>query len=201
MRHLIVAENFGIRLRPVGLGDSSFIVWLRNLNHVIGKVGDSAIDPADQQEWLEAYFERPGDYYFVIETGCGIPVGTYGLYNISGTSGESGRWIVHPEVPAAIPSILLGFQIAVEQLGLKHLVAHTVSTNHRVLSLNRKLGFQATGGESELQMIDGKPVRLVQFEYHLQNWAKAVRALEPMARVAEENIRSWERNRVSPRPG
>lgn len=198
MRHSIAAENYGVRLRPVRLNDAAFIVWLRNLDHVRGKVGDSAMDSTSQVEWLEEYFQRTGDYYFLIETACGIPVGTYGLYNIGGGEGESGRWIVRPEVPAGIPSILLGFQVAFERLNLQRLLAHTVSTNERVLSLNRKLGFRPTKEMPVPQIIDGKRSLLIQFEFSAERWPQTREMLAPMARVAEENIRAWERNFVPP---
>jgi len=44
MNHTVQAEGFGIRLRPVKMEDSAFIVWLRNLEHARGRVGDSAAD-------------------------------------------------------------------------------------------------------------------------------------------------------------
>ena len=58
----------GIRLRPVRLEDAPFIVWLRNLVHAKGRVGDSAEDIDSQERWLHAYFDREGDYYFLVET-------------------------------------------------------------------------------------------------------------------------------------
>ena len=71
MQHTLQAEGFGVRLRPVRMDDAAFIVWLRNLDHVKGRVGDSAADAASQEAWLKAYFDRPGDYYFIIETPAG----------------------------------------------------------------------------------------------------------------------------------
>lgn len=68
MKHNFSAESFGVRLRPVRLEDAAFIVWLRNLDHAVGRVGDSATDAAGQQKWLEAYFAREGDYYFIADT-------------------------------------------------------------------------------------------------------------------------------------
>src|SRR5689334_11003091 len=101
MEHNVTTEGFGVRLRPVALSDAAFIVWLRNLSHAVGRVGDSATDTASQEAWLQKYFTREGDYYFVIETAGGIAVGAYGIYDVRGTSAESGRWIIRPEVPAA----------------------------------------------------------------------------------------------------
>ena len=55
MRHLLETEGFGVRLRPVRMDDATFIVWLRNMSHVKGKVGDSAEDVPGQENWLRAY--------------------------------------------------------------------------------------------------------------------------------------------------
>src|SRR5208283_4596557 len=66
MRRSLHAEGFGVRLRPVQITDAPFIVWLRNQDYVKGRVGDSAPDAASQEKWLETYFEREGDYYFVV---------------------------------------------------------------------------------------------------------------------------------------
>src|ERR1041385_1376872 len=140
------------------MGDAAFIVWLRNLDHAKGRVGDSAMDTAAQQAWLRTYFDRAGDYYFIIETLNRTAVGAYGIYDIKGPSAESGRWVIRPEVPAAIPSALVAFDIAFSKLGLDELRVKTVSTNQNVLSLNRKLGFRQTRIEPAAQIIGGKPV-------------------------------------------
>ena len=73
MRHDIHLEGFNLRLRPVRIEDAAFIVWLRNLDYVKGNVGDSAVDVVGQEAWLKAYFEREGDYYFIVETLGGSP--------------------------------------------------------------------------------------------------------------------------------
>jgi RimJ/RimL family protein N-acetyltransferase len=163
MRHTVHAEGFGVRLRPVRLEDAAFIVWLRNLDHARGKVGDSATEVSAQQEWLNKYFDRNGDYYFIIETLEGVPVGAYGIYDVAQGSAESGRWVIRPDVPAAIPSAMLAFDIAFGSLELKFLRVSTVSTNLNVLSLNRKFGFVQTHVDRGAQIIGGKPVELVLF--------------------------------------
>src|SRR5438309_5490278 len=152
MEHSFQAEGFGVRLRPVRMEDAAFIVWLRNLEHAKGRVGDSAPDTASQEKWLQAYFSRDGDYYFIIETQSGKAVGAYGIYDVKGASAESGRWVIRPEVPAAVPSAILAFDTAFGPLGLRELRVKTISTNHSVLSLNRKFGFRQTRAEKAAQM-------------------------------------------------
>jgi RimJ/RimL family protein N-acetyltransferase len=196
MRHSIRAEGFGVRLRPVQMADAAFIVWLRNLEHAKGRVGDSAADATSQQNWLKAYFEREGDYYFIIETTGGIPVGTYGLYNAGGGSAESGRWIIRPDVSAAIPSAVLIFDIAFNKLNLKEVRVTTVSTNRTVLSLNAKFGFRQTRVQQGAQVINGEPVDLVHFILTPQDWAKPGERLMPLARFAETQVKKWEAAQV-----
>jgi len=196
MQHTLQIEGFGVRLRPVRMDDASFIVWLRSLDHVKGRIGDSATDAASQRAWLEKYFARPGDYYFIIETTGGVAVGAYGLYGVSGTSAESGRWIIRPEVPAAIPSAMLAFELAFDRLGLNELRATTVSTNRSVLSLNRKFGFRQTGVTPAGQAIAGKAVDLVHFLLEAKDWAKVRGSIRPLAELAEKQVRDWEQTQA-----
>jgi len=194
MEHTLTTEGFGVRLRPVRLDDAAFIVWLRNLEHTRGRIGDSATDTASQEAWLKAYFKRAGDYYFIIETLGGIAVGAYGIYDVADSSGESGRWIIRPEVPAAIPSALLAFDLAFGQLGLAEVRVTTVSTNHSVLSLNKKFGFRQVSVDQGRQIIGGHPVDLVRFLMNAGEWAKPREKMLPLAKLAESQIVEWERS-------
>ena len=193
MDHKVESEGLGVRLRPVRMEDAAFIVWLRNLEHAKGRVGDSALTVAGQEAWLKAYFDRPGDYYFIIETAGKIPVGAYGIYDTRGTSAESGRWVIRPDVPAALPSATLAFESAFGSMGLTELRANTVSTNRTVLSLNKKFGFRETGITPAAQIIGGQPVDMVHFLLFKEDWPKTLEKLWPLARVAEGQVLAWER--------
>ena len=183
-------------MRPVRLEDAAFIVWLRNLGHATGRVGDSAKDTAAQLAWMNAYFNRPGDYYFIIETSGGIPVGAYGIYDVIGASAESGRWVIRPEVPAAVPSALVAFDIAFGQLKLAELRVRTVSSNKNVLSLNRKFGFQQVRVEPSAQIIGGETVDMVHFLLEAKEWPKTRDKIASLARLAENKFGNG--NRRSP---
>jgi RimJ/RimL family protein N-acetyltransferase len=193
MRHDILVEGFDVRLRPARMDDAAFIVWLRNQDYVKGQVGDSAADVAGQEAWLRAYFEREGDYYFVVETQSGIPLGTHGIYGIVGTSGEAGRFIIRPEVVAAVPADVLVMDLAFERLGLSELRATSVSTNLAVHSLTRKLGFKQVGIVRAAQIIDGRPVDLVQFLLTADDWFRARDRLLPLARLAGAQVLNWDK--------
>ena len=193
MEHRLRAEGFGVRLRPVRMDDAAFIVWLRNLEYAKGRVGDSAMDVAGQQDWLKTYFQRKGDYYFIIETQGGMAVGTIGIYDLRGTSAESGRWIVRPEVPAGVPSAILAFDLAFGDLGLDELRGTAVSTNQPVLSLNLKFGFRQTGVTPAARIIGGRPVDLVHLLLRPEDWRERRKRLFPLAQLAERQVREWEK--------
>jgi RimJ/RimL family protein N-acetyltransferase len=192
----MTAEGFGVRLRPVKIEDAAFIVWLRNSEHARGKLGDSASDVAGQEAWLEKYFQRDGDYYFIVETLNGIAVGTHSLYDITAGSAELGRWIIRPGIQAAIPSHMVAFDIAFGQLGLKELRNATVSTNQGVLSISRKFGFRQIRIDRGSRVIGGQPVDMVQFILTAQDWVKTRERLAPTANVAGLLVQEWEQQQV-----
>jgi len=175
----------------VRMEDAAFIVWLRNLDHVKGKIGDSAPDVPRQRAWLEAYFGREGDYYFIVETLSGIPVGTHSLYDISKGSAELGRWVIRPGVQAAVPSHMVAFGIAFEELRLNALRNATVASNVPVLSISRRFGFEEVTFEPGGRMIGGKPVDMVHFIVTAEKWSQTRPKLLASARVAEGLVQQW----------
>ncbi len=192
MRHSVQLQGFGVRLRPVQTEDAGFIVWLRNLDHVRGKIGDSAADIPTQRAWLEEYYERAGDYYFIVETLQGVPVGTHSLYDLQGGSAELGRWVIRPGVQAAVPSHMVAFSIAFDVLRLQALRNATVATNISVLSISRRFGFEETSFEPGGRLIGGKPVDMVHFILTAEKWVRTRPRLVPVAETAATLVREWE---------
>lgn len=200
MRHSFQSEGFGIRLRPVRMEDAAFIVWLRNLDHVKGKVSDSAADVASQEAWLRTYFERAGDYYFIPETPGGIPLGTTGIYDVRGTTGEKGWHIARPEVmEVGIPAGMLATDLAFGIIGLSELRSTSVSTNRPVHSLHRKSGFKQVGILRGARTIGGRSVDLVEFILKAEDWPKFRERLAPLADLAGTQAREWEKTQKGKR--
>lgn len=200
MQYSIQLEDFGVRLRPVRLEDAPFIVWLRGLEHARGRIGDTTPDIAGQLTWLKAYFDRPGDYYFIIETERGIPIGTQGVYDICGRSAEVGRWVIRPGVQAAIPSYVLILDFAFKQLALEELRATTIVSNRSMISLNRKVGFEQFHIEPRGRIINGQPVDIVHCRLRAETWFRSREVLVPMAKVAEPLVREWEQDQLRAHP-
>ena len=81
------------------------------------------------------------------------------------------------DVPAAIPSAILAFDLAFGALGMKELRVSAVSSNQNVLSLNKKFGFRQVAVETGAQVIGGKPVDLIRFVLMAAELAEAARAV------------------------
>ncbi len=179
-------EKFGVRLRPVEITDAARIVELRNSPHARGFLGDSATTVGDQEKWLMAYFERRGDYCFMIETLSGnSPVGMLGVYNIESEQGEMGRWIVQRGAMVAPASALLAWSFCFERLGLKSVVGLVVETNKEVLSFHRRLGCEEVGIHSQTRVIGGESVRMIEFLITQDLWPSIKRDLEKYAEMAQ----------------
>lgn len=100
MRHEVVAEGYGIRLRGVQAADAEFIVRLRNEARAHGNIGATPTDVEAQARWIEAQIARPDDHYFIGETIQGEPLGTFGLYPHDRGGVESGRFVVRTGIAA-----------------------------------------------------------------------------------------------------
>jgi RimJ/RimL family protein N-acetyltransferase len=199
MRHSLKLEGYGLRLRPVELEDAEFIVWLRNLEHARGMLGDTTMDIARQEEWLETYFERDKDYYFLVETAAGLPVGTHGLYNFQGASAESGRFVTRPDVPAALPTSVLTFDLVFKQMGLKELRATSVAGNRKLHSYIRKFGCRLVRTELAGRIINGQPVDILHFVQSAEDWFGVRERFISLAEFAGRQIRDWERAQLEQR--
>jgi RimJ/RimL family protein N-acetyltransferase len=194
MDHVLSAKGFHTRFRPVRAEDAAFIVWLRNQDRALGRVGDSLEDVHSQEAWLEEYFQRPGDLYFIIETAGGIPLGSYGVYGLKGDSAEVGRWILRPGTPAALPSVMLALDLCFRQLKLARVRARTVAENHSVLSIHRKIGFRPVWTEPQAQRIGGRLVDLVHSVMDAQTGLHNYDRLLPLANWTGGKVLEWERS-------
>ena len=143
MRHSISLNCVRYRLRPVAVEDAPFIVALRTdpaLNRFVHEISAKV---EDQVAWLERYFDRVGDYYFVVEdVDSREPQGTIGLYKtvLESNEAEWGRWIVKGSSIAALESAWLIYETAFATLRLSSLYSRTLAENQRVISFHDSFG-------------------------------------------------------------
>jgi RimJ/RimL family protein N-acetyltransferase len=143
MRHNLILAGPAFRLRPIGDADAHLHLELRcnpYLNRFLHATSSSV---EDQLAWLADYYERPEDYYFVVERlETGAPEGVISVYDIDFEigSGEWGRWILKPGSLAAVESAWLIYRYSFEQLKLAQVYCRTVADNQPVVSFHDSCG-------------------------------------------------------------
>lgn len=141
MKHDLRIEGVGYRLRPIRLGDAQFVIDLRledrDRNKYIHVISSELVL---QEEWLERYFEREGDFYFVVENKVtGESEGLVGIYDLENNKAEWGRWVIKKGSLATSESLDLLFKVAFNSLNLEQLYCRTICENDRVVSLHDSL--------------------------------------------------------------
>jgi len=137
-----------------------------------------APDPDAQRRWIEAYFDRPSDYYFMIESRDGqSPEGTVGIYNVNHRTAEWGRWIVRRGSNAALESAELLYRAAFETLGLESVYCRTISENRAVLEIHRRFGMEQVRTLPGYFELDGRLLDAVETRLTAEHWR--TRHLQP----------------------
>lgn len=143
MRHSISLTCVRYRLRPVTVEDAAFIVALRTdplLNRFVHEISGRV---EDQATWIESYFKRRGDYYFIVEDArSGEPHGAIGLYEVADDASEAlfGRWIIKRGSMAALESAWLIYETGFSRLGLSSVYTLTLDQNLPVISFHENFG-------------------------------------------------------------
>ncbi len=173
MRHHLSIRGPKYRLRPVQIEDAPFIVALRTNQANRQFIHHTDNDVRKQQDWIERYFERPNDYYFIVEnTQTGEPEGTVGIYDFSPETGvaEWGRWVISPGSSAGIPSMILTFQLAFNEIGVSTLCSHTATENRRVISLLERFGMREAERFPNYIRVADQPYEAVRHEITRAEW-------------------------------
>ena len=105
MRHDIDCVGHRYSLRPVEIADAEFIVGIRTDPGLSRYINSTSPRVSDQVVWLNKYFDRLGDWYFVIiDNRNGQREGLVGIYEFNRTLrvAEWGRWVLRPGSLAAV---------------------------------------------------------------------------------------------------
>jgi len=200
MRHDIGIQGPGFMLRPVTAADSDFILHLRTDPQLNKFINATSSRREDQIAWLDKYYARAGDYYFLVTRHDGAPEGAIAIYDTvdepGNKRGEWGRWILQRGSPAAIESALLIYQIAFDQLHMDMIYCRTVTLNEPVVSFHTSCGLVTHGMVTNNMIRDGKSYDAVEQRLTRERWpqmrvnllAKAERLAQrfPAARILTE---------------
>ena len=171
-------------MRPVRREDAPFILSLRTDPALSRFLHPVSGDLAAQLEWMEAYFERPADLYFIVERArTGTSVGTIALVDVGllGQTAEWGRWILSPGSMAAVPSALLIYRVAFDVLGLDEVYCDTVADNEQVVSFHDSCGLERVATLFEHFRLGGAAYDAVRHMLSRERWPAVESMLAPKA--------------------
>jgi RimJ/RimL family protein N-acetyltransferase len=146
MQHNISVTGYAFRLRPITIDDASSIIQLRaEQPEKTQYLHPVSTDLAVQRKYLLEYFERPNDYYFVLERlKNNAAEGLIGIYDMTHhpKSAEWGRWILSGKSLGATECCWLIYQVAFDHLDLDLIHSRTVTANHAVVSFHESCGLE-----------------------------------------------------------
>lgn len=143
MRHELSLAGHAFGLRPIADSDAAFAAALRADPALNRHIHAGSGDVQEQLRWMQAYYERERDYYFVVESlRSGSREGLISVYDIDAASGvgEWGRWVMRQGSLAAVESAWLIYKLSFEMLQLSAVLCRTVADNLRVVSFHDSCG-------------------------------------------------------------
>jgi RimJ/RimL family protein N-acetyltransferase len=176
-------EGLAYRLRLVNFSDIEFILELRTDSKLSKYIHTTDKSHAKQKDWMNKYYTRNSDYYFVVENKYNSkPEGLLSLYNIESKCGEFGRWIIKPGSFAATESAFLLYKFAFDTLGLARVECKTIADNASVVkfhsryctktSNNISLDFEGNNVPAVLQTIESSDWKQNKERKFLENCLK-----------------------------
>lgn len=185
VRHDLRLDGPAYRLRPVELSDAPAIVTLRRdaSRSAFLHETDPSLDA--QERWLEAYFARPGDYYWAVERRSDAGVeGFLGIHDVDGDQAEWGRWVLRPGSLAAAESAWLVHEAGFSLLDLRALITHTLVDNRAVVALHARYGVELLRTVRAYARIGGQDLDAIEGRMTRDAWATSGSVLQAMSERA-----------------
>lgn len=182
--------GYGVKLRPVTTDDADFILKLRNMPHVKGKMGTLNITLEQEKTWLLKNINDPCDYFFIIESPSFVKLGTIGVYDIdfNALSAAAGRFVAIPGSLPALPACILLQDFCFNTLGLVKLNICVVASNAQVLSFNKKLGYQIVSTNQAERTITSSITDMIYLELTKTRWLETRPSLIAIAKTVAFTI-------------
>jgi RimJ/RimL family protein N-acetyltransferase len=191
MDHDIHVTGHAFRIRPVCDEDADFIVTLRTTPALSRYINPGAQTVEAQLSWLDSYYKRAGDYYFVLERQSnGLSEGLISIYDQTpdGESAEWGRWVIQPSSFGATESALLIYRCAFEHLGLERIYCRTLAENSKTVSFHDTCGLSSRGELQSYVHLGGQAHDAIEHTLYRSEWPAVLMRLERRARFIAEKL-------------
>jgi len=185
MKHNLSKEGYLVKLRPVEISDAENILKIRSNKKLTRYLNSTSPILSDQIKYIENYFLKKGDYYFVIEDIFSSKfVGALAIYNFDhlNKSAEFGRWIIEPGNISATESAYLAYSLAFENFPIKYIYCRTVEENKSVISFHNSFGLEVHKIHKEYVTIDGKTFNSIEHQLTKDKWVEIKPKIENILR-------------------
>ena len=185
MKHSIILEGPTYRLRPVALSDAATMIDIRKSDPERGQfMNPTSPDVSDQIAYLNGYFEREDDFYFVIEhRESGLAEGLVAICDVGAEQpgwAEWGRWILRPGSSAGTESAWLVYRAGFEHLNLALMYCRTVAANVQVVSFHDGCGLRRHATLEGYVTLRGQTYDSVEHRLSRKDWSTVDARLRPL---------------------
>ena len=122
-----------VELKAATVEDAEFTLSIRQDPAITKYLPKLDITIEDQRKWILRQREKEGDYFFVIWNKAGKRIGTWGIYDIKGKTGEGGRLASYGDAFQKIESGMLISYFQFEILKLEKVVGWVYADNRPVV--------------------------------------------------------------------
>lgn len=129
-----------INLYSVSEEDAEFTLKVRQDMRLTRYLPQLNISLDAQKEWIRSQRRKEGDYFFVAKDHFDNYIGTVGIYDIKGSTGEGGRLTSIGNALQSVEIQYLIFRFDFEKLGLKEVTTIVYAENESALKLSEKFG-------------------------------------------------------------
>lgn len=192
MNHEFHIKGHLYGLRPVCKEDVLFILTLRTDTELNRYLHSTSSSIENQLQWLENYFKRDNDFYFIVEELTQkTPQGLISLYDVDNDtrSGEWGRWLLLQDSLAAVESALLIYRFGFKVLKLEEIYCRTVAENGSVVSFHDSCGIPKRGVLPRYFVFDGERKDAIEHRLSRSEWPVVEDKLQKLSMRIAKRVR------------
>lgn len=158
-------------LRPVENSDVKLICELRGNPELNQYIHSTEIDEDNQKRWLQDYYNRENDFYFVIIDNKSLSsCGLISAYNVSAFECEWGRWIIKQGSMCALESAWLIYSFCFDYLSVAEVYCRTVSINESVVAFHNSMKISLSRTIPAHFDIDGDKLDAIEHRVTKEDW-------------------------------
>jgi RimJ/RimL family protein N-acetyltransferase len=191
MKHDLHIRGFAFGLRPLALEDAEFIVELRTDPQRSRFLHPIPPSVEAQRAYVEEYFKRDGDYYFVVERQHeNSREGLVAIYNadLQKRTADWGRWILRPGSLASVESALRVYEAVFDHLHLDEVHSQTYVENEPVVSFHDRCCLTRRAVLPGYYTVDGIAIDVVEHVLTRRDWPRVRQFMEPLAKKVADRL-------------